>query len=197
VRVPVLLITPKAVALPDPPKMAAVVSVIVPDAVAAVVLLFKSDPEIMKISAVVCPFKSTKAPDLMVVEAVVPNAALLPNFKVPPVTMVVPEYVFVPVKSQVPASFFSIVPAPLIMPEAVASPVPPRIDAVVSVMLAVAIAAVLLLFTNEPLNVKGSAVVYPFKSRIAPEEMVVVAVVPRPKLFPNLSVPEVIVVTEE
>ena len=91
VKVPLLLITPDAVALPDPPKMAAVVSVIVPDAVAAVVLLFKSDPEIVKISAVVCPFKSTKAPDLMVVEAVVPNAALLPNFNVPPVTVVAAE----------------------------------------------------------------------------------------------------------
>jgi hypothetical protein len=174
--------------------LAAVVSVIVPDAVAAVVLLFKSDPEIVKISAVVCPFKSTKAPDLMVVEAVVPNAALLPNFKVPPVTMVVPEYVFVPVKSQIPASFFSNVPVPLKMPEAEASPDPPRIAAVVNVMLAVAMAAVLLLFTNEPLIVKGSADVKPFKSTKAFNAIVVAVVVPNAALFPSFKVPALTVV---
>ncbi len=54
-----------------------------------------------------------------------------------------------------------------------------------------------LLLTNEPLSVKGSAVVYPFKSRMAPEEIVVAAVVPSPTLLPNLSVPAVTVVTEE
>ncbi len=194
VSVPELLITPETVALPDPPKMADVVSVMAPDAIADVALLFSSDPEIMNISGVVCPFKSTMAPDMMVVEMFVPNAALLPNFKVPPDTVVAPVYVFVAVKNQVPASFFSIVPAPLIMPEAIASPVPPIIAALVRVIFPESVADVPLLFTNEPLTVKSSAVIKPFKSTKAFNAMVVAVVVPNAALFPSFKVPTLTVV---
>jgi hypothetical protein len=197
VRVPELEITPESVALPEPPMIAAVVRVIAPEAVAAVELLLSSEPEITKSSAVVNPFKSTVPPEAIVVATVVPSAAVLLNFKVPALTVVAAVYVFVPVKFQVPLPDFAKVPDPLSTPEAVASPVPPRIAAVVRVILADATAAVLLLLTNEPLRVKGSAIVNPFRSRIAPEEMVVAAVVPSPKLFPTLRVPAATVVTEE
>jgi hypothetical protein len=193
----VLEITPEIVALPEPPNIAAVLREMVPEAVAAVVLLFKSEPEITKISAVVCPFKSTKAPDLMVVDAVVPNAALFPNLNVPPVTVVAPEYVFVPVKYHTPASFFSKVPVPLITPEAVTSPDPPMMAAPESVIAPDVPAAVELLLTKDPMMVKGSVVEYPFKSKIAPEDIVVAAVVPNAKLLPNFKVPPLTVVVPE
>ena len=201
VNVPLLDKRPDKVIFPVPPKIAAVVSVIDPDAVAAVPLLFTIVPLLVKGSAVVNPFKSTVPPDEMVVmpvvAVVVPSAALLPNFNVPALTVVIPVNVFAPVRVHVPLPDFPNVPDPLRIPEAVASPVPASIAAVVSVMLADATAAVELLLTNEPLSVKGSAEVYPFKSRMAPEEIVVAAVVPSPTLLPNLSVPAVTVVTEE
>lgn len=201
VRVPELEITPERVAFPEPPMIAAVVRVIAPEAVAAVPLLFTNVPLLVNGSAVVKPFKSTVPPEeivvIPVVAVVVPSAALLPNFNVPALTVVTPVNVFVPDKVQVPLPDFANVPEPLRIPDAVASPVPARIAAVVRVILADTTAAVLLLLTNEPLRVKGSAMVNPFKSRIPPEEMVVAAVVPSPKLLPTLSVPAVTVVTEE
>lgn len=96
---------------------------------------------------------------------------------------------------QVPVPVFCNVPVPLITPETVASPVPPRIAAVVSAMVPEAIDAVALLLTRDPLSVKGSAVLNPFKSRMAPDAMVVAVVVPNPLLFPNFNVPELTVVT--
>ena len=88
VNVPVLLMIPSAVTSPVPPMMAAVVRVKFPDVVAAVPLLFTKDPLMVKSSAVVNPFKSIKVPALMLVNVVVPNAASLPNFTVPPVIVV-------------------------------------------------------------------------------------------------------------
>ena len=79
VRVPVLEIIPEIVASPVPPKIAAVVSVMAPDAVAAETLLFTKEPLIVNSSAVVNPFKSTVPLAAMVVTTVEPNAALLPN----------------------------------------------------------------------------------------------------------------------
>lgn len=188
-KVPVLLITPDAVASPVPPIIAAVVRVMVPDAVAAVALLFTRDPLLVKISEEVNPFKSTVAPDEMVVSTVEPNAVLLPNFSVPVVTVVAALYVFTPDKVHIPAPVFCRVPVLLIIPDEVTLPLPPKIAAVVRVMAPDAIEAVALLFTKEPLTVKSSAVVNPFKSKIAANEMVVLAVVPKAALLPNFKVP--------
>lgn len=90
-NVPVLLMIPDAVASPVPPKIAAVVSVIVPEAVAEVPALFTNEPLMTKGSAVAKPFKSTIAPLAIVVADVVPpNASLLPNCRVPALTVVLP-----------------------------------------------------------------------------------------------------------
>ena len=104
-KVPVPLTTPDAVTIPVPPIIAAAGRVISPEVVAAVALLLTKDPPMLKSSAVVNPFKSTIAPEAIVVAVVVPNASLLPNFNVPVVTVVVPLYVLVPdiVKVPVPA----------------------------------------------------------------------------------------------
>ena len=90
VNVPVPPIIPDTDAFPVPPRIAAVVRVIFPDVVAEVPLLFTNDPLMVNSSAVVNPFKSTIAPDEIVVDAVVPNASLLPSFNVPTLTEVVP-----------------------------------------------------------------------------------------------------------
>ncbi len=63
---------------------------------------------------------------------------------------------------QVPVPVFCNVPVPLITPDAVASPVPPRIAAVVRVMVPEAVDAVALLLARDPLGVDGSAVLNPF-----------------------------------
>ena len=189
VNVPVLLITPDAVALPVPPIMAAVVRVMVPDAIAEVALLFTRDPLLVKISVDVKPFKSTVAPDEMVVSTVEPNPVALPNFRVPVVTVVAPLYVLAPDKVHVPAPVFCRVPVLPIIPDEVTLPLPPKIAAVVRVMAPDAIAAVALLFTKDPLTVKSSAVVNPFKSNVADNEMVVLTVVPKAALLPNFNVP--------
>jgi hypothetical protein len=83
VKDPVPLITPEAVAtpVPEPPKVAAPDKVIAPDAVAAVALLFTRDPMTVNSSAVVLPFKSTEAPEAIVVAMAEPKAVLLPNVK--------------------------------------------------------------------------------------------------------------------
>ena len=83
---------------------------------------------------------------------------------------------------------------PLIIPDAVTFPVPPIIAAAGRVISPEVVAAVTLLFTNEPLTVNGSAVVNPFKSIIAPDAIVVAAVVPKASLLPNLNVPVLTVV---
>ncbi len=193
VNVPVLLMIPVAVASPVPPMIAAVVRVIFPDIVEAVALLFNNEPLIVKSSAVIKPFKSTMAPDAIVVTVVVPNAALFPSFKVPALTVVAALYVLAIVNVQVPAPDLVNVPVPPIIPDAVAVPVPPRIAAVVRVITPVALAVPLLL-TNEPLIVNSSAVVNPFKSTIAPDEMAVAVVVPNASLLPSFKVPALTVV---
>ncbi len=99
-----------------------------------------------------------------------------------------------PVKVQVPAPDFVNVPVPPIIPDAVAVPVPPIIAAVVRVIFPDVVAAPALLFTNEPLMVKSSAVVNPFKSTKAPDSIVVAVVVLNAALFPNCIVPAVTVV---
>ena len=101
-NVPLLLIIPDAVALPVPPIIAALVSVMAPDVTAGVPLLFTNEPLIVNSSAVVKPFKSTVAPDAIVVDVVVPKASLLPNFKVPALAVVTPVYVFDPINVKVP-----------------------------------------------------------------------------------------------
>ena len=200
VNVPEPLITPAAVArpVPVPPKIAAVVSVMAPDAVAAFALLFTSEPEIVNGSGVVKPFKSTVAFNAIEVTAdVVLSASLLPSINLPTLTVVIALYVFTPLNCQVPVPFFVNVPVPLITPDAVATPapVPPKIPAVVSVISPDAVAAVALLFTKEPLSVMGSAVVEPFKSRVAPDATVVEAdVLPKAPLLPTVNVPVLTVV---
>ena len=180
VSVPELLMIPDIVASPVPPMMAAVVRVIFPEAIAGFPLLLTKDPLMVKSSAVVYPFKSTKVPNKIVVAVVVPKAASLPNFTVPPVIVVTPVYVFAPDKSQTPASFFSKVPVPLITPDAVTLPEPPIIAAVTRDMLPEAVAALALLFTKNPLIANCSAVENPFKSTIAPDAIVVA-----PTVLPN------------
>jgi hypothetical protein len=86
------------------------------------------------------------------------------------------------------------VPVLLMIPDAVASPVPPNIPAVVKVIAAEAVAAVTPLFTNEPLKVIGFDSVYPFKSNRAPEAIVVADVLPNASLLSNLNVPALTVV---
>ena len=201
VNVPEPLITPAAVARPAPvpPKIAAVVSVIAPDAVAAFALLFTSEPLIVNGSVVVKPFKSTVAFNAIVVTAdVVLNASLLPSINFPALTVVIALYVFTPLNNQVLlAPVFVNVPVPLITPDAVATPapVPPKIAAVVRVISPDAVAAVALLFTKKPLSIMGSAVVEPFKSRVAPNAIVVaVDVLPKALLLPTVNVPVLTVV---
>ena len=197
VKVPILEIIPETVASPVPPKIAAVVSVMAPDAVAALALLFTKEPLIANGSAVVKPFKSTKAFNAIVVAVVVPKAALFPNFNVPVLTDAVLLNVLTPLNIQVPVPDFVNVPEPLITPDAVArpAPAPPKIAAVVSMISPDAVAAVALLFTKEPLSVMGSAVVEPFKSRVAPDATVVEAdVLPKAPLLPTVNVPVLTVV---
>ena len=90
-----------------------------------------------------------------------------------------------PVNVQVPAPDLVRLPVLEIIPERVASPVPPIIAAVVSVMAPDAVAAEALLFTKEPLIVNSSDVVNPFKSIVALAAMVVATVEPNAALFPN------------
>ena len=182
---------PDAVAVPVPPRIAIVVRVMVPDAVAAPLLL-TNEPLTVNSSAVVNPFKSTVAPDEMEVAVVVPNASLLPNLNVPAVTAVVPLYVFTPVKIQVPVPDLVNVPMPLTMPDAVAipAPVPPKMAALVRLIAPDAVAAVALLFTNEPLTVNGSAVVNPFKSTVVPNAIDVDPdAFPKAVLLPSINEP--------
>ena len=188
-KVPVLLMMPDAVADPVPPIMAAVVRVMAPDATTAVPLLFTNDPLIVKSSAVLNPFKSTKAFNAMVVDAVVPKASVLPNFNVPALTVLAPLYVFTPDRVQVPAPDLVNVPVPLMIPEAVASPEPPNMAAVERVMAPEVVEAETLLFIKDPLIVKGTAVVNPFKSTVELLPMIVAAVVPKALLLPNIKRP--------
>ena len=193
VKVPEPEIIPEIVASPVPPKIAAaaVVSVMAPDAVAALALLFTKEPLIANGSAVVKPFKSTKAFNTIVVAVVVPKAALFPNFNVPVLTNAVLLNVLTPLNIQVPVPFFVNVPEPLITPDAVArpAPAPPKIAAVVSMISPDAVAAFALLFTKDPLILKSSAVVNPFKSTKAPKTIVVVVFVPKASLLPSIKVP--------
>ena len=99
-----------------------------------------------------------------------------------------------PLNVQVPAPVFSNVPVLLIIPEAVASPLPPIMAAVVRVMAPETVTGVPLLFTKDPLIVKGFAEVKPFKSTIPPEAMVMDVVVPKASLLPNFKVPALTVV---
>ncbi len=189
-NVPVPLITPDAVASPVPPNIPAVVKVIAPDAVAAVAALFTNEP--LKVIGFdnVYPFKSNRAPEAIVVDDVLPNASLFPILKVPTLTVVLPLYVLIPDKVQVPVPVLENVPDPLTTPLAVALPVPLNIAAVDNEIFPEAVDAVPLVFTNDPLNVNGSAVAKPLKSTEAPDAMVVVPlVVPRASLLPNLIVP--------
>jgi hypothetical protein len=71
--------------------MAAPERLIAAEAVDVVPLLFTSDPETVKGSEVVNPFKSTIAPNEMVVATADPKAALFPSFNVPALTVVAPE----------------------------------------------------------------------------------------------------------
>jgi len=199
VNVNVPLITPDAVATPVPPKIVAALSMISPDAVAAFAVLFTKEPLIVNGSAVVKPFKSTVAPNAIVVAAdVVLSASLLPSLNVPALIVVIALYVFTPLNNQVLlAPVFVNVPVPLITPDAVATPapVPPKIAAVVRVISPDAVAAVALLFTKKPLSIMGSAVVEPFKSRVAPNAIVVaVDVLPKALLLPTVNVPVLTVV---
>lgn len=197
-KVPVPLTTPDAVAIPVPPIIAAVVRVIFPEVVAAVPLLLTNEPLIINGSDVVKPFKSTLAPDAIVVPAdVLLSASLLPSLNVPALTVVIALYVFTPLNCQVLVPFFVNVPVPLITPDAVTTPapVPPKIPAVESVISPDAEAAVALLFTKEPLSVNGSAVVNPFKLTIAPNAIVVAPdALPRAPLLPIVNVPALTVV---
>ena len=103
-KVPVPLITPDAVTFPVPPIIAAVVSVISPKVVAAVALLLTKDPLMVNNSAVVNPFKSTIAPDAIVVApTVLPNPRSLPNLKVPADTVIAASCEEDPDKTNVPA----------------------------------------------------------------------------------------------
>ena len=195
VNEPVPLMIPDMVALLAPPKMAMPVSVIDPEAV-PVPLLFTRDPLILKSSVVVLPFKSTEAPNAIVVETFDPKPALFPSFNVPVLTIVAPENEFAPLNVQVPEPLFCSVPVPLMTPEAVTFPEPLMIAEVERVMGPDEAAAVELLFTNEPLMVIGSATENPFKSTVAPDAMTVkprfaceVLVVPKALAFPNLMVP--------
>ena len=106
----------------------------------------------------------------------------------------VPEYVLTPLNVQVPVPFFVNVPVPLIAPVAVAVPVPPIIAAVVRVIFPEIVEAVALLFTKEPLTVKSSDVINPFKSTKAFNARVVTVVVPNAALFPSFKVPALTVV---
>jgi hypothetical protein len=200
VKDPVLLMMPETVALPVPPNIADVVRVMRPDEVEAVTLLFTKDPLMVKGSADATPFKSTEAPDAMMVmpvkAVVVPRPAAFPNLRLPSLIVVMLLNVLTPLNVHVPVPVFFSVPVLLIIPDAVAFPVPPRIAAVVSVMGPDEAAAVELLFTSEPLIVIGSATENPFKSTVVPDAMIVkprfaceVLVVPKALAFPNLMVP--------
>lgn len=86
------------------------------------------------------------------------------------------------------------VAVPLIIPDAVAIPVPPIMATEDNMMLPDAV-AVPLLFTSEPLTVNGSAVVNPFKLTIAPNAIVVAPdALPRAPLLPIVNVPALTVV---
>ncbi len=197
VKDPVLLMMPETVALPVPPNIADVVRVMRPDEVEAVTLLFTKEPLMVKGSADATPFKSTEAPDAMMVmpvtAVVVPRPAAFPNLRVPSLIVVMLLNVLTPLNVHVPVPVFFSVPVLLIIPDAVAFPVPPKMAAVVRVIVPDAVAAVLLLFTSKPLLVKGSADAKPFKSTVAPDAMLVMpvpaVVLPRPAAFPNLIIP--------
>ena len=106
VKVPEPEIIPETVASPVPPKIAAaaVVRVMAPDALAVLALLFTSEPLIANCSAVANPFKSTIAPDAIVVApTVLPKPWSLPNLKVPADTVIAASWVEEPDKTNVPA----------------------------------------------------------------------------------------------
>ena len=88
-----------------------------------------------------------------------------------------------------PPPDFVNVDVPLITPETVTFPVPAKIAAVVMVIAPEEVAAEALLFTKEPLTVKSSLVVNPFKSTVAPYAMVVAVVDPKAALLPTMMVP--------
>lgn len=186
---------PEAVTLPVPPIMAAFVRVMAPEVVEAEAPLFIKDPLIVKGTAVVNPFKSTLELLPMVVPGVVPKASLLPKIKRPLAMFVIPLKVFTPLNVQVPTPALVNVPVPLMIPEAVAAPAPLNIAAPDRLMAPDAVAWVTLLFSRDPLIVKGSAVVYPFKSTIAFKAMVVAAdTLPKAALLPIVIVPALTVV---
>jgi hypothetical protein len=88
VSVPVPLMTPEAVTFPEPPMIAEVERLMIPDVVDAVPLLFTSEPLMTNCSIEANPFKSTKAPNEMVVATADPKPALLPSFRMPALTVV-------------------------------------------------------------------------------------------------------------
>jgi hypothetical protein len=102
-KVPAPLTTPDAVTFPDPPIIAAEGRVISPEVVAAVALLLTKDPLMLKSSAVANPFKSTVAPEAIVVApTVLPNPWSLPNLNVPADTVIAASWVEEPDKTNVP-----------------------------------------------------------------------------------------------
>lgn len=89
-KVPVPLMTPVEMTSPDPPNIAAVVSVIPPVVIAPVPLLFISEPLMLNDSDVTIPLRSTVAPAAMVVAVAFPSAVACPSLSTPADTVEVP-----------------------------------------------------------------------------------------------------------
>ena len=102
-----------------------------------------------------------------------------------------------PLNIQVPAPDLVKVPVPLITPEAVIVPVHEKVAAVERTISPEAVAADALLLASVPLMVNCSEVVVPFKSRVAPDAMVVLFAVPNALLFPITILPALTVVNPE